>query len=398
MSLSNFSSSKPRLYVFGHSAALSGAELNLLRSVAKFKEFDVTVIVGEDGPLVGALRNRGIKVFVVPLSRAAAQWRSSGARFSTNKILAPLSLAAHGLRLGIRLYRDKPDLLYTNSAKAHIYGGIAGRIMRRPVVAHLHDRISDDLMSKFNMLAINIAMKFLVSGIIANSKSTAQTLQTSVAVPVVVIPCALEEDIPVRVATEKEYVRFVVSGRISPWKGQHLAIEAFSRIRDRIPNGSTLDLMGGALFGEVDYQNDLEALISKHGLSDWVNVRGHVNNAPSKLRNYDVLLHTSTVPEPFGQVITEGLAAQVPVIAADAGGPSEILTHNFDGLLYPAGDVQALADAMLTASLSPGLRTRLAANGKRTASRYDVVEIVPEVEKFLASILARQSTHTHRAA
>jgi len=38
-------------------------------------------------------------------------------------------------------------------------------------------------------------------------------------------------------------------------------------------------------------------------------------------------------PEPFGQVVVEGMVAGVPVIAADAGGPAEIITHNVAGML-----------------------------------------------------------------
>ena len=65
------------------------------------------------------------------------------------------------------------------------------------------------------------------------------------------------------------------------------------------------------------------------------------------------------IPEPFGQVVVEGMAAGVPVIAADAGGPAEIVTDEVDGLLTPPGDVEALAAAMRRVHNDRALRRRL---------------------------------------
>lgn len=50
--------------------------------------------------------------------------------------------------------------------------------------------------------------------------------------------------------------------------------------------------------------------------------------------------------EPFGQVVIEGMAGRVPVIAAAAGGPAEVITDDVNGVLYPMGDQSALAAAM----------------------------------------------------
>ena len=52
--------------------------------------------------------------------------------------------------------------------------------------------------------------------------------------------------------------------------------------------------------------------------------------------------HCSDVPEPFGQVIVQALGAGIGVIAADAGGPKEIIDSGVDGLLYEPGNTRAL--------------------------------------------------------
>ena len=54
-----------------------------------------------------------------------------------------------------------------------------------------------------------------------------------------------------------------------------------------------------------------------------------------------MLVHASVVPEPFGQVVAQGMAAGVPVVAADAGGPAEMIDDGVNGFVVPAGDALA---------------------------------------------------------
>ena len=59
------------------------------------------------------------------------------------------------------------------------------------------------------------------------------------------------------------------------------------------------------------------------------------------------------IPEPFGQVVIEGMAAGRAVVAADGGGPAEVITDGVDGLLFPPGDSadawrQCLAGSQMT--------------------------------------------------
>ena len=71
--------------------------------------------------------------------------------------------------------------------------------------------------------------------------------------------------------------------------------------------------------------------------------RGFRPDMGSELERVDAMIHASVIPEPFGQVVIEGMAAGLAVVASDAGGPAEVITHEVDGLLYPPGDVAALA-------------------------------------------------------
>jgi glycosyltransferase involved in cell wall biosynthesis len=69
-------------------------------------------------------------------------------------------------------------------------------------------------------------------------------------------------------------------------------------------------------------------------------------------------------------VIIEAMLAGVPIIATEGGGPSEILTNDLDGLLYRAGDVDALADALRRLAGDAALRERLVANARLRAQQF----------------------------
>ena len=60
----------------------------------------------------------------------------------------------------------------------------------------------------------------------------------------------------------------------------------------------------------------------------------------------DVLLAISSVPESFGRVCVEAMAAGRPVVAYDQGGVSELIDHGRTGFLCPPGDVEAIVGAL----------------------------------------------------
>ena len=124
------------------------------------------------------------------------------------------------------------------------------------------------------------------------------------------------------------------------------------------------------------------------GTAERVEFRGHRPNVWDELARLDVLVHASVTPEPFGQVIIEGMAAGVPVIATRAGGPAEILAHNVTGILYEPGSVEELADAMQRMR-DPALRGRLSTAAREALAPYRPSVVAAQLEELYERVAVR---------
>jgi glycosyltransferase involved in cell wall biosynthesis len=155
-----------------------------------------------------------------------------------------------------------------------------------------------------------------------------------------------------------------------PWKGHELFLRAFARVANRRPRARAL-LIGASPANANDLRPALARRIGELGLHDRVRLTGHVDDMPGAYGALDLVAHTSLKPEPFGLVVLEAMAAGRAVVAADAGGPAEIINHAVDGWLYPMGDVNVLAEAMLLLLEDGSLRKRLAARAADRARCFD---------------------------
>ena len=103
--------------------------------------------------------------------------------------------------------------------------------------------------------------------------------------------------------------------------------------------------------------------MAQHGLGERVHFLGFRHDIAPLMRAADVVVHASTLPEPFGRVIVEGMLARRPVIATAAGGVGEIIDDGRTGVLVPPGDAAAIARAVQALRDDPGRAAALAAAG-----------------------------------
>jgi glycosyltransferase involved in cell wall biosynthesis len=291
------------------------------------------------------------------------------------------------VRLAARLRQLRPDLVHTNSLKAGVYGSLAARLAGIPVIWHVRDRIAEDYLPRSAIALVRNMSRHLATAIVTNSRSTMETLAAP-SKPVVIYSVLPEvlSDVQPRDRRTGGPLTFGMVGRLAPWKGQDFFLRAFARAFQDGEERAVV--VGGALFGEDEYAHGLAGLAEELGIAKRVELRGHRPDVWDELSRLDVLVHASVTPEPFGQVILEGMAAGVPVIASGAGGPVEILRHEVTGVLYEPMDVPALATAMMRMR-DPGLRDRLSAAAREALGPYSPPVVAAELQELYAQVAAR---------
>jgi glycosyltransferase involved in cell wall biosynthesis len=134
-------------------------------------------------------------------------------------------------------------------------------------------------------------------------------------------------------------VRFGYVGSVRPEKGVHVLCEAFSRVA----NGSTLAIHG---------PSDDDAYLGRLALGPRIRYEGRFDHRYVRevFERFDVLVTPSLVAESFSLAALEAQAFGRPVIASRIGALPELVEDGKNGLLVPAGDVDALAAALRSLS------------------------------------------------
>jgi len=337
------------------SGALGGAELYLL-DLARAYHPAGRVLLFDDGPFLDRLQAEGLSCEVLPAARSLTAVRKQGGLGAYLRGLPGLAALVSQVAAQARRF----DLIFANTQKALVVGGLAGLLARRPVVWNLHDLLTTDHFSPLSLRASVWAANWLTCHVIANSRASRSAYRAAGgSTPASVVYNGLDPA-PFDAISSHEVTALRtrlglgegpvigVFSRLANWKGQHVLVEAVGRIRALVERiGVQVLLVGDALFeGDRAYAEALRAQVEARGLADRVHFLGFRDDVPALMRLCDVVVHTSTAPEPFGRVIVEGMLAERPVVATAAGGATEILVDGRTGRLVPAGDPGALATVL----------------------------------------------------
>jgi glycosyltransferase involved in cell wall biosynthesis len=148
-------------------------------------------------------------------------------------------------------------------------------------------------------------------------------------------------------------------GTLSPHKGCHILIKAFKQL-----NLPTLQLK---IYGNPnefpDHYAELKALVSE---TDAIEFCGTFPNTQiaQVLSELDTLVVPSLWYENTPLVLYSAFAARCPVIVSDFPGMSEVVLHQQNGLVFPAGDIDALTEQLRLLATTADLLPRLSAGCK----------------------------------
>jgi glycosyltransferase involved in cell wall biosynthesis len=327
---------------------LGGAEamLHTILEGAQESGHELELVFFKDGSWPSELRASGLSVEVIEAGRVRQLNRLGGTV----------------MRLA-RLFRARrPDVIFNWATKTQLYGAPAA------VLAGMSDRVvwwQHDIAGRHwlditaNLLPAQAV--FCYSTAAAEAQRRLWPHRRTIVVSAGAAPPAeTSEPAPLQLPAGVPVVGIV--GRLQPWKGQDRLLRAQALLRER-GHPFHLVVVGGDSYElSPDYAASLPGVISSLGLDDVVTMTGEVPDASPYLRQFDVLVNASD-PEPFGIVLLEGMAAEVPVVAVNSGGPPDFIEDRRTGMLARSGDPDDLAAALEPLLSSSALRAELARAG-----------------------------------
>ena len=163
-------------------------------------------------------------------------------------------------------------------------------------------------------------------------------------IPVYVIPPSYIESHRINTNLKNDHLRILSIGRIAVEKRQEDMIKAMKIVIQAVPN-ATLELYGMA---NIEIKNKLIALIESENLKNHVFIKPYASDIKKELYNSHLSLVTSKV-ESFCIAILDSLEQGTPVISYDIKyGPAAIIDHESNGFLVEDGNVQALAETIVS--------------------------------------------------
>jgi glycosyltransferase involved in cell wall biosynthesis len=297
--------------------------------------------------------------------------------------------------------RKQIDILHLHGYGATTFGRMAAGIRRIPVVVHEHANLTNTPW--FQKIA-DAALEPETDIALAVSESTAEFLIRARQLPpdkvkVVYLGVPLDEFARRRTAEEIAAARAELGAapddflagtvtRLHDSKGNSYLVDAARLVLDARPNARFV------LVGEGPLRADLEAQAARLGLGDRFLFAGFAKDVARVVSAFDVSVFPS-LWEGTPLTVFEALAMGKPMVATDADGLLDVLTHDVDALIVPKRDARALAAGIVRMADEPEMRTRLGEAARVTARQYDIATFVSKMER-LYELLHKVSRPTGR--
>jgi N-acetyl-alpha-D-glucosaminyl L-malate synthase BshA len=177
---------------------------------------------------------------------------------------------------------------------------------------------------------------------------------------------------------------FVHLSNFRPVKRVLDVVEVFARVSQSIP----ARLM---LIGDGPDRSAAEHLALRHNVQDRIHFLGKQDDVHELLPLADLMLMPSQM-ESFGLAALEAMACGVPAIATRVGGVPELIDDGVNGLLFPIGDVDAMAEAaVFLLNDSTRLEAMSQAARETAEQNFSTTSIIPRYEEYYRRVLDRNA-------
>lgn len=295
--------------------------------------------------------------------------------FAAVDLAVTLASATHMARL---IRRNRIEVLHLANGFGPPEALLAARLANVPVIAHLRG------FYQGSDRPVRNPDRYRPSLVIGDSQAVTDSYLQRAADPVrsltlleVVDVAAFDrvahgrEDERLKLKLYPDEVAIGIFGRVVRWKGQMEFVEAMivaMQNNDRLVGV----IVGDASDGTKEYFEQVRQRIEEAGLMHRFRLTGYVEEVEPLYSAMDIVVHASIEPEPCGMVVMEAMAARRPVIAANSGGPLELIREGIDGHLLDPTDRDRLSGCIEALAVDPARRAAMGAAGyERARALFD---------------------------
>lgn len=384
---------KKKIAFIEETAEMGGTEFNLLYF---FQNIDISkiepiVICPREGKMTAQMREIGVQVKIIKMPK----FISTGFRVGDKIILNPFAYIINILiflpvifRLKLFFKTENTNLVHTNCLIAHIYGGLAGRMAGIPVVWHTQDIISPDLAFGMVRKMFILLAKKIPSKIVVISHAVGEMFSGFGQEKLILIYNAVDlskynnqrnQSIRRELGISDPAILVGMVGRLTVWKGHKDFIRAAEKVAGQKGNVKFI-IVGDTVFEKQSYLDHLKKLVQDLDLAEQVIFTGFRSDIAEVMQSLDIFVLASNLPEPFGRVIIEAMAAGKPVVATNLGGVPEIVIDKVTGFLVPPSNPEKMAIKILELINDKEKRNLIGKAGRKRVEELFAIE--KYVEKF----------------
>ena len=289
----------------------------------------------------------GIDVNVVPALKPYKPFSKKGRLSIVNIIVSYITLLKNRKILKTIINHYYPKAIISNSMISHLLLGLLRNIVsngeRVLTVMHLQDIVDRSKALGFYGLGLDwIAAN--VNKIITISDAVSDTLSKRFHKKIIKLYNPVYNEMPSKVKIQNAIFRVGMFARYIPWKGHKDLI----RIAN-FCNNKNIEFISFGNFSheEIGYYEELRAQATNLPKSAKVKFNTFIAEVYNEMAKCDLILHLSTLPEPFGRVLIEANACKVPVFAYKGGGAEELYNElGLAGKLFENGDWKSVGRAI----------------------------------------------------
>ncbi|MFT6834445.1 MAG: glycosyltransferase involved in cell wall biosynthesis [Francisellaceae bacterium] len=310
-------------------AELYGSDRSFLSIVCYFKKnFSGLnkVILPYEGELSRCMRDAGVDPF----------FHNSGIlrKKDVKKPFTFLMNLVRSIKFYSNEYKDV-DVIYINTVVMLSALITAVFYKNKEIICHVRE-----IPSKNQMWLFKLLLKASRSKLIYNSVATKKAFNIVGDVIYNGVAAGNSLDIDNDLALK---TNFLIIGRINDWKGQDLLLQAVTKLELDVRGRIQIRIVGGTFGGDNSTLDELHRLVKQNQLSDVVSFYDFADDPSEHYVWADWTVVPSKRPEPFGRVAVESFAFSKPVIAANHGGLTEIITDQENGYLFAPNSCDDLA-------------------------------------------------------